>query len=60
VMEYMEGGALTDVIDNNTMTEQQIATVCYEVSRRFYLFFFRAIRSDFYMYTDNSWPPPFA
>ncbi|KAG1217337.1 hypothetical protein G6F35_009247 [Rhizopus arrhizus] len=32
VMEYMEGGALTDVIDNNsTMTEQQIATVCLEV-----------------------------
>lgn len=32
VMEYMEGGALTDIIDNNTMTEEQIATVCYEVS----------------------------
>ena len=31
VMEYMEGGALTDVIDHNTMTEQQIATVCLEV-----------------------------
>lgn len=31
VMEYMEGGALTDVIEHNTMTEQQIATVCYEV-----------------------------
>ena len=31
IMEYMEGGALTDVIDNNTMTEQQIATVCLEV-----------------------------
>ncbi|KAI7865580.1 kinase-like domain-containing protein [Spinellus fusiger] len=30
IMEYMEGGALTDVIDNNTMTEQQIATVCLE------------------------------
>ncbi|KAI9303043.1 kinase-like domain-containing protein [Cunninghamella echinulata] len=32
VMEYMEGGALTDIIDNNTMTEQQIATVCYETT----------------------------
>lgn len=32
VMEYMEGGALTDVIDNNTMTEQQIATVCLETT----------------------------
>ncbi|KAJ2681652.1 hypothetical protein H4R19_007298, partial [Coemansia spiralis] len=31
VMEYMEGGALTDVIDNNKMNEQQIATVCREV-----------------------------
>ncbi|KAI9323575.1 kinase-like domain-containing protein [Dichotomocladium elegans] len=32
VMEYMEGGALTDVIENNTMTEQQIATVCLETT----------------------------
>ncbi|OBZ81929.1 Serine/threonine-protein kinase SKM1 [Choanephora cucurbitarum] len=30
VMEYMEGGALTDVIEHNTMSEQQIATVCFE------------------------------
>ncbi|ORX50534.1 Pkinase-domain-containing protein [Hesseltinella vesiculosa] len=30
IMEYMEGGALTDVIDNNSMTEQQIAVVCRE------------------------------
>lgn len=35
VMEYMEGGALTDVIENNTMTEHQIATVCLEVSQSF-------------------------
>ncbi|GAA5795743.1 hypothetical protein HPULCUR_001105 [Helicostylum pulchrum] len=33
VMEFMEGGALTDVIDNNTMTEQQIATVCFETAK---------------------------
>jgi hypothetical protein len=33
VMEFMEGGALTDVIDNNpTITEDQIATVCLEVN----------------------------
>ena len=33
VMEFMEGGALTDVIDNNTsITEDQIATICLEVS----------------------------
>jgi protein-serine/threonine kinase len=32
VMEYMEGGALTDVIDNNQrITESQIATICLEV-----------------------------
>lgn len=34
VMEYMEGGALTDVIENNnSMTEQQIATVCFETAK---------------------------
>jgi hypothetical protein len=33
VMEFMEGGALTDVIDNNpSISEAQIATICYEVS----------------------------
>jgi serine/threonine protein kinase len=36
IMEYMEGGALTDVIDNNEMTEPQIASVCLEVSCRSY------------------------
>jgi serine/threonine protein kinase len=30
VMEYMEGGALTDVIDN-TLDEDQIATIGFEV-----------------------------
>ncbi|KAI1265246.1 kinase-like domain-containing protein [Xylariaceae sp. FL1019] len=34
VMEYMEGGALTDVIDNNTViTEEQISTICLETCR---------------------------
>lgn len=34
VMEFMEGGALTDVIDNNpNISEDQIATICHEVSR---------------------------
>jgi serine/threonine protein kinase len=33
VMEFMEGGALTDVIDNNpSISEPQIATICHEVS----------------------------
>lgn len=31
VMEYMEGGALTDIIDNNTLEESQISCICFEV-----------------------------
>lgn len=32
VMEFMEGGSLTDVIDNNSLiTEDQISTICLEV-----------------------------
>jgi serine/threonine protein kinase len=31
IMELMEGGPLTDVIDNNTLTEPQIAAICMEV-----------------------------
>ncbi|RFU35830.1 hypothetical protein B7463_g479, partial [Scytalidium lignicola] len=34
VMEYMEGGALTDVIDNNpSISEDQISTICLETCR---------------------------
>ncbi|KAI9700318.1 MAG: Protein kinase [Candelina mexicana] len=34
IMEYMEGGALTDVIDNNPqVTEEQIATICQETCK---------------------------
>lgn len=33
IMEYMNGGALTDVIENNTnISEDQIAAICREVS----------------------------
>lgn len=32
VMEYMEGGALTDVIDHNSLEEDQISSICFEVS----------------------------
>lgn len=31
VMEYMEGGALTDIIENNTLEEDQIANISMEV-----------------------------
>ncbi|KAH0544443.1 hypothetical protein FGG08_001470 [Glutinoglossum americanum] len=33
VMEYMEGGALTDVIENNTIEEDQISTICFETCK---------------------------
>jgi serine/threonine-protein kinase CLA4 len=34
VLEFMEGGALTDVIDNNpVITEDQIATICHETCK---------------------------
>lgn len=33
VMEYMEGGALTDVIDNNKLNEFQIACICFETCK---------------------------
>ena len=34
VIEFMEGGALTDVIDNNpVITEEQIATICNETCK---------------------------
>ena len=32
VMEYMEGGALTDIIENNSLDEDQISGICLEVS----------------------------
>ena len=32
VMEFMEGGALTDVIENNKLQEDHIAAICLEVS----------------------------
>ena len=31
IMEYMEGGSLTDVIDSNKMTETQISCICKQV-----------------------------
>ncbi|KAJ3024477.1 UNVERIFIED_CONTAM: Protein kinase [Siphonaria sp. JEL0065] len=31
LLEYMEGGRLTDIIENNKMSEPQIAAVCQEI-----------------------------
>jgi protein-serine/threonine kinase len=51
VMEYMEGGALTDVIDNNpTITEDQISTICLEVRT------VRSTKNLRLMITDMPWP----
>lgn len=36
VMEYMEGGALTDIIENNTLEEDQISSICFEVGVWFF------------------------
>ncbi|ANB15467.1 serine/threonine protein kinase CLA4 [Sugiyamaella lignohabitans] len=33
VMEFMEGGPLTDIIDNNDISEDQIATICFETCK---------------------------
>ena len=35
VMEYMEGGSLTDVVTYNILAEGQIAAVCREVGLRY-------------------------
>jgi len=32
-MEYMEGGALTDIIENNTLDEDQISGICLETCK---------------------------
>lgn len=41
IMEYMEGGSLTDTVTTNFMTEDQIAIVCREVCLYFLLIFGR-------------------
>ncbi|ODV88332.1 hypothetical protein CANCADRAFT_58661 [Tortispora caseinolytica NRRL Y-17796] len=33
IMEYMEAGALTDIIDNTTIAEPEIATICRETCK---------------------------
>ena len=55
VMEYMEGGALTDVIDNNSLEEDQIAAICHEVTLSIFthgLCFLANIYKCFYFQLD--------
>jgi serine/threonine-protein kinase CLA4 len=33
IMEYMEGGSLTDIIDCNKITETQIACICQQTTK---------------------------
>jgi len=33
VMEFMEGGALTDIIENNSLEEDQISSICFETCK---------------------------
>jgi len=46
VMEYMEGGALTDIIENNTLEEDQISSISLEV---------RCIFKWLRMHADELW-----
>ena len=46
VMEFMEGGALTDVIENNKLEEPQISAICMEVCSFFMPSYKALIRGD--------------
>ena len=56
VMEYMEGGALTDIIENNTLDEDQISGICLEVSILSTIFFSGlCFDFDFYSRRVRDW-----
>jgi serine/threonine protein kinase len=57
VMEYMEGGALTDVIENNTLEEDQIASICLEVHRT-YRCFIHMLNPWEFADLQGTWTPP--
>lgn len=50
VMEFMEGGALTDVIDNNpSISEEQIARICLEVSSPCHHSYHSYVHANFFL-----------
>ena len=57
VMEYMEGGALTDIIENNELEEDQISSICFEVNLLVFLLDITRTKDDL-IDLQGSWPPP--
>ena len=57
VMEYMEGGALTDIIENNALEEDQISSICFEVNLLGFLLDITRTKDDL-IDLQGSWPPP--
>ena len=57
VMEYMEGGALTDIIENNALEEDQISSICFEVILLVFLLDITRTKGDL-IDLQGSWPPP--
>jgi hypothetical protein len=51
VMEFMEGGALTDIIENNQLEEDQISSISLEVSQ--VLSFFYILKWGFDVFRDR-------
>ena len=55
VMEYMEGGALTDIIENNSLEEDQISSISMEVCVYLALMLNHALTCRF-LDMQRTWP----
>ncbi|XP_040901869.1 serine/threonine-protein kinase PAK 4 [Toxotes jaculatrix] len=60
VMEFLEGGALTDIVTHTRMNEEQIATVCLSVLKALSVLhtqgvIHRDIKSDSILLTHDGW-----